>query len=85
MKKFTLFLGWIGLIFGITTAVCAPLPGWGTPIAFFSMLPGFLCSSLYVLFSSRDEVNTGWFNPGYWGMFLSSTPLILLIYFKFLR
>jgi hypothetical protein len=47
------------------------------------MLPGFICSSLYVLFSTRYQMPTPkWINPGMIGMLLNSTPLIMFIYFQ---
>ncbi|MCX6312431.1 MAG: hypothetical protein NT084_12440 [Bacteroidetes bacterium] len=82
MKKLTPILGWLGFLIGIVTAIAAPLPGWGTPIAFICMLPGFLLSSIYILFSTRYQLETKWINPGYVGMLLNSTPLIMLLYFQ---
>jgi hypothetical protein len=82
MKKFTLIFGWLGFSLGIVTAVAAPLPGWGTPIAFICMLPGFLLCSVYILFSTRYEITSRWINPGYVGMLLNSTPLLFLLYFQ---
>lgn len=82
MKKLTPIFGWIGFAIGIVVAVAAPLPGWGTPIAFIGMLPGFLLSSIYILFSTRYEIQAKWINPGYVGMLLNSTPLLMLIYFQ---
>jgi len=85
MQKLTPLFGWIGIALGIVTAIAAPLPGWGTPIAFFCMLPGFLFSSVYVLFSTRYQIKPKWINPGYVGMLLNSTPLIMLFYFQFTK
>jgi hypothetical protein len=82
VEKLTKFFGWFGFLIGITTAICAPLPGYGALIALICMTPGFLFSSLYVLFSTRYKISYGWFNPGYFGMFLSSTPLIMILFFK---
>lgn len=82
MKKLTPIFGWIGFSIGIITATAAPLPGWGTPIAFFCMLPGFILCSIYILFSTRFQLETKWINPGYIGMLLNSTPLLMLLYFQ---
>ncbi|HTF04756.1 MAG TPA: hypothetical protein VK826_12060 [Bacteroidia bacterium] len=81
MKKYIPLFGWAGLIFGITTAISSFLPGYGFFIAMTSALPGFLTSSLYVLLSSRYEVKAPRINPGYIGMALSSTPIIIFIIF----
>ena len=81
MKNFTPVIGWIGLVFGVVTAICTPLPGWGQVIALGTMLLGFLFSSVYILLSSRYQLEHKWFNPGYVGMFLSSAPLIMIVYF----
>jgi hypothetical protein len=85
MQKLTSVFGWLGLAIGIVVAVAAPLPGWGTPIAFICMLPGFLFSSLFVLYSTKYQIKTKWVNPGYVGMLLNSTPLLLLFYFQFIK
>jgi hypothetical protein len=83
MKKITPTIGWIGLALGIIVAVSAPLPGYGIFIALFGMLPGFICSSIYVLFSTRYQLpHPKWINPGLVGMLLNSTPLIMFIYFS---
>jgi hypothetical protein len=81
MLKYLPLIGWGGLIFGIITAIFAFMPGTLVLFSMFSMLPGFLLSSLYVMFTTRHNLETPKINPGYWGMALSSTPLILIIYF----
>lgn len=81
MPKYIPLLGWIGLLCGMIAAVSAFLPGLGFFIAITAMLPGFLLSSFYIMMATRHEVATPKINPGYIGMILSSTPLILFIYF----
>ncbi|CAN5784720.1 hypothetical protein BH11BAC7_BH11BAC7_17690 [soil metagenome] len=81
MKKITPVLGWIGLSIGLIVAVTSFLPGSIARIAFFGMLPGFLCSSAYVLFSTRYEIQSK-FNPGVLGMILNSTPFAIILYLQ---
>jgi hypothetical protein len=81
MEKLAPVIGWIGLLFGVVTAICTPLPGWGQVVALGTMLLGFLFCSVYILLSSRYQLESKWFNPGYVGMFLSSAPLIMILYF----
>lgn len=81
MPKYIPLLGWIGLLCGVVAAVSAFLPGWGVFISMVAMLPGFLISSLYVMMSTRHELKMPKINPGYIGMVLSSTPLVLFIFF----
>ena len=85
MQRYIPLIGWIGFAFGLITAIFATLPGWWQMVALFSMLPGFLCSSLYILYSTRYRITSGWINPGYTGMFLSSAPLIMILYFHFTK
>ncbi len=85
MQKLTPVFGWIGLIIGLVVSVAAQLPGWGTPVAFLCMLPGFLCASTYVLYSSRYQIVSKWINLGYVGLLLNSTPIIMLLYFQFTK
>ena len=85
IKKITPALGWAGLVIGIIVAISAPLPGYGIFVALFGMLPGFLLSSVYVLFSTRYQLKTKWINPGLVGMMLNSTPLIMFVYFQLSR
>jgi hypothetical protein len=82
MKKFTPTLGWIGLTIGILVAITSFLPGSVAKIAFFGMLPGFLCSSAYVLFSTRFQLQSKGFNPGIIGMLLNSTPFAIILYMQ---
>jgi hypothetical protein len=82
MKKLTPILGWIGFALGLVVAISAPLPGAGAIIALFCMLPGFLLSSVYVLFSTRYQLQTKYINPGFFGMILNSTPLVMFLYFQ---
>lgn len=79
MKKFTPTLGWIGLSIGLLVAITAFLV---PQIAFFGMLPGFLCSSAYVFFSTRYQLPTKKFNPGIVGMLLNSTPFAIVLFIQ---
>ena len=86
MKKITPVLGWIGLSIGavvaITSLISITSPGKYAMIAFFGMLPGFLSSSAYVLFSTRYQLQQKGFNPGIIGMLLNSTPFAIFIYMQ---
>jgi hypothetical protein len=82
MKKITPLLGWIGLSIGILVAITSFLPGNFAKIAFIGMLPGFLCSSAYVLFSTRYQLQQKGFNPGITGMLLNSTPFAIILYMQ---
>ena len=79
MQKYVPMIGWLGMIFGIATAILS----WPSLpflfFAFFTMIPGFLLSSLYIMFSTKYEMETPKINPGYLGIFFSSAPLILFI------
>lgn len=81
MEKYIPMMGWFGLLFGVITAVASFLPGYGAFIGMGCMLPGFLFSSGYILLMSRYELTPPKFHPGYFGLLLSSTPLMLFIYF----
>lgn len=79
MKNFTPTLGWIGFSIGLVVAITAFLL---PQVAFFGMLPGFLCSSAYVFFSTRYQLQTGKFNPGIVGMLLNSTPFAIVLFIQ---
>ncbi|GAB4140354.1 MAG: hypothetical protein Fur0041_15510 [Bacteroidia bacterium] len=85
MEKWVRVIGYAALLFGAGTAISAPLPGWGAPLALMMMIPGFLLSSVYILLSNKYEVKSGFIHPGYIGLLLSSTPVLLIIYFQFVR
>ena len=81
LEKLTPYFGWSGFFVGLLTAVLAMLPGNFPLYAVFTMLPGFLLSSAYVMLSTRYKIVSRPFNPGYLGMALNSVPLILILYF----
>jgi hypothetical protein len=81
IEKLTPYLGWAGLAFGIITAVCAPLPDFAK-LTFICMAPGLLLSSFYIMFSSKYRIETKWINPGFVGIFLSSAPILLAVYYS---
>lgn len=81
MRNYVPLLGWFGLLFGLITAIASFLPGYGAFVGMGSMFPGFLFSSVYILLMGRYEITPPKFNPGYYGILLSSTPIILFIYF----
>ncbi len=82
MRKITPTLGWIGFSLGIVVMAASLMPGRGPYIAVFAMLPGFLLSSVYVLFSTKYQLKTKYINPGFMGMILNSTPLAMFVYFN---
>lgn len=71
-------MGWIGLCFGIATALLVP---YYLPLSLFTAIPGFLLSSLYILLTTKYEMETPRINPGYAGIILSSSPVLLFIVF----
>jgi hypothetical protein len=85
MLTFIRILGIVSPILGIATTVAAFLPGYGSLVALVLMLPSFLISSAYILLSNRVGIEHVYANPGYIGLILSSTPLLFVIYFNFIR
>ena len=79
MLKYYKQIGWASVIFGLATTLLA----WPTfaylEFAMITMIPGFLCSSLYVMYTLRHELPTPWINPGYLGLLLSSAPIIFFL------
>ncbi|CAN5218871.1 hypothetical protein BH09BAC5_BH09BAC5_29850 [soil metagenome] len=82
MQKITPTLGWIGFTLGIIVMIASLLPGYAPYVAVFAMLPGFLLSSIYVLFSTKYQLKSKYINPGFMGMILNSTPLVMFVYFQ---
>lgn len=82
LEKITPYIGWAGFVTGLITASFALLPGSYQFYAIFTMFPGFLLSSFYILMSTRYRIVNRLFNPGYIGMALNSIPLILIVYFS---
>jgi hypothetical protein len=76
-------LGWIALLFGTATAILALLPGNAQLLSLPMMLMGLGISTLYLMLSTRYKLEHQFIHPGYIGMLLSSVPIFLLIYFKF--
>lgn len=74
-------MGWAGACLGVLTAIFA----WPTLsllyFALFTMFPGFLLSSLYIMFTTRLEMETPKINPGYLGLLLNSAPILMFIFF----
>jgi hypothetical protein len=82
MLKYIPFFGWAGIACGMICAVGIFIPDLtGLKVSMVSMLPGFLFSSLYIMFTTKYEVDTPKINPGYVGLLLNSTPIILFIFF----
>lgn len=75
-------MGWIGVGFGALTAI---LVWYYLPVSIITAFPGFLFSSLYVMLSSKYEIETPKINPGYLGMLLSSAPVIGFLAFLLLN
>lgn len=80
MLRITPLLGWIGFLFGMITAITAPMYGYAK-VTFLCMVPGFLLSSLYIMFSSKLQLKSRWINPGYMGVLLSSAPILIALYY----
>jgi hypothetical protein len=82
MVKYVPFFAWAGIICGLICTAGLLMPGlYGFTVSLIAMLPGFLFSSLYVMLTTRHEIETPKINPGYVGMLLSSAPIILFIFF----
>lgn len=82
MLKYYRQFGWAGIVFGAITVLGFFIPDiTGVKISMIAMLPGFLFSSLYVMVTTRNQIETPKINPGYVGMLLSSAPIILFIFF----
>jgi len=74
-------MGWAGAFFGALTAIFA-WPSFSLLFfALFTMFPGFLLSSLYIMFTTRYEMDTPKVNPGYVGLLLNSAPLFMFLFF----
>jgi hypothetical protein len=86
MLKYYRLFGQAGIICGLicVSGIFIPAPT-GLAISIFSMLPGFLFSSLYVMVTTRNEIETPKINPGYMGMLLCSVPVILVILSLFIN
>ena len=48
---------------------------------FICMGIGFLFCSLYIMFRTKYELKTKWINPGYTGILLNSTPILIALYY----
>ncbi len=82
MVKYVPFFGYAGVICGLICAIGIFLPDvTGLTISMIAMLPGFLFSSLYIMLTTRFEIETPKINPGYVGLLFSSVPLLLFIFF----
>lgn len=81
MLKYYRQFGWAGIIFGLICSAGLLIPDLtGLKISFGAMLPGFLFSSLYIMLTTKHEIETPKINPGYIGLLLSSAPIILFIF-----
>ncbi|MCU0435863.1 MAG: hypothetical protein MUC87_20560 [Bacteroidia bacterium] len=78
-------LGWVVLAFSALTAVFSTLSGVFQFIAMPMMLMGMGLSTIYLMLSTRHRVVHGYVHPGYIGLLLSSVPLLLILFFKFIR
>lgn len=81
MLKFVPAMGWGGVIFGLATTILA----WPTlsylEVAFITMIPGFLLSTLYVMYTTKYEIETPRFHPGYFGLLFSSAPVLFFLFY----
>ncbi|HLG03177.1 MAG TPA: hypothetical protein VI731_06255 [Bacteroidia bacterium] len=80
-EKLARALGWLGLLAGILTAIFTPLPGWFLQTS-VCMIFGYVFSGLYLMLSAKYGIETKWLNPGYAGLLLSSSPILVAIYFS---
>jgi hypothetical protein len=81
MLKYYRLFGILGIICGALTLLGFFIPDiTGLKISLAAMLPGFLFSSLYIMTTTRHEIETPKINPGYVGLLLSSAPILMFIY-----
>jgi hypothetical protein len=80
MERITPYLGWIGFVLGIVTAVTSPMYDWAI-VTFSSMSGGMLFSSLYIMYSTKYGLRSSWINPGYTGILLNSTPILIALFY----
>lgn len=77
-------IGWMGVLCGLICVSGFFIPGFtGLKVSMIAMLPGFLCSSLYIMYTTKYEIETPKINPGYIGLLLNSAPVLVLLYFFF--
>lgn len=82
MVKYVSFFGWAGIACGLICIAGIFLPDvTGLKVSLIAMLPGFLFSSLYIMLTTKHELDTPKINPGYVGLLLNSTPILLFIFF----
>jgi hypothetical protein len=82
MLKYYRQLGWAGVVCGMVCVIGFFIPDiTGVKVSMIAMLPGFLCSSLYIMYTTKYEIETPKINPGYIGLLLSSAPVLLFLYF----
>lgn len=80
MEKKLKILGIVSLLFGAAAALLCLFPGgilYAMPLGFV----GMICSSAYVFYDTRDEVNKSQITPGIIGIVLSSIPVVLVVVF----
>lgn len=81
MLQYYRFFGGAGVVCGLICAAGLLLPGMtGVTVSVIAMLPGFLFSSLYIMLTTRHELETPKINPGYLGLLLSSAPVLVIIF-----
>jgi len=74
--------GVLSIIFGVFAAVC--LVNIRTvPVALLLAISGFIFSIVNIYLDTKHEIHDRKFPLGYIGMFLSSLPVIFLLYFIF--
>lgn len=80
MLKYYRQFGWAGIAFGVICTAGLFIPDiTGLKVSFVAMLPGFLFSSLYIMLTTKHEIETPKINPGYVGLLFSSAPIVLFI------
>lgn len=72
--------GILCMIVGAATAAMAFMNGYAPIIALATAILGFLLSSAHISLRLRYGVETKFINPGFVGLLLSSTPLLLILY-----
>ena len=81
--KLTKVLGILGIGFGIIAISLCFFPN-GIVYGILAGLPGFICSSTYVVLNERYLVSNRKLNNGVIGLVLNSIPLLIVITIMFI-
>lgn len=84
-NKFKL-LGILSIGIGMLTALLCILPIAGAAVISLPFgFVGMICSCIYIFIDTQKELSTKRFTPGIIGLLLSSTPVILILFFSIIN